>query len=242
MMESWLQTAWEHYNFIGAMAALAGIVSISVVGKWLVFKIPALAAARAHNRAEDKVKWKKDKYPPVVRSTQRVGMVCNLVFFFILLPFCVTLEPTSIGMMLLDAFIVLMVYDFYYYLSHRFWFHGNGWMRQIHALHHQARNPTYLDAHYVHPFETFLGLAGFLMTVVLLSLVMGPFHVVTIVLSFVIFYQINQINHTQVDLPYFPFKTLTWITEKHHVHHENMHKGNYATITLFYDKIFGTLD
>ena len=38
------------------------------------------------------------------------------------------------------------------------------------------------------------------------------------------------------------FRTLSWITAKHHVHHENMHKGNYATITLFYDKLFGTLD
>ena len=43
-------------------------------------------------------------------------------------------------------------------------------------------------------------------------------------------------------LPYFPFRTLSWITAKHHVHHENMHKGNYATITLFYDKLFGTFD
>ena len=79
-------------------------------------------------------------------------------------------------------------------------------------------------------------------TVVALSVIMGPFNIITIVTTFVLYYQLNQINHTYVNLPYFPFKTLSWITAKHHVHHENMHKGNYATITLLYDKLFGTLD
>jgi sterol desaturase/sphingolipid hydroxylase (fatty acid hydroxylase superfamily) len=115
-------------------------------------------------------------------------------------------------------------------------------MRQVHALHHQARTPTYLDAHYVHPLETFVGLALYFGSIAVLAPLLGPYHVVTVILTFVIFTQINIINHTHVDLDYFPFKTLTWITRKHHVHHENMHMGNYATITLFYDKIFGTLD
>lgn len=242
MNNEWLVSLWEHYNIVGAMASLAGIVLLTKVGKWLVFKVPALGRTRELNAAEDKVKWKKDKYPPMVRSTQRVGMYCNAVFFFILLPFCVTLEAQPVWNILLDMFIILMFYDFFYYIAHRFWFHGNGAMRQVHAVHHQARNPTYLDAHYVHPLETFVGLGGFLLSVVILSVLMGPFQVATIVITFVIYYQLNQINHVLVDLPYAPFKTLHWIAAKHHVHHENMHMGNYATITLFYDKIFGTLD
>ena len=40
----------------------------------------------------------------------------------------------------------------------------------------------------------------------------------------------------------FPYRILTWISTKHAVHHENMRKGNYATITLLYDKLFGTLE
>ena len=75
-----------------------------------------------------------------------------------------------------------------------------------------------------------------------MSAIMGPFHVATIVLTFVIYFQLNQVNHVYFDIPRFPFKTVNWIVAKHHVHHENMHKGNYATITLFYDKLFGTLD
>jgi sterol desaturase/sphingolipid hydroxylase (fatty acid hydroxylase superfamily) len=112
----------------------------------------------------------------------------------------------------------------------------------VHAVHHQARNPTYIDAHYVHPMETFIGLGLFFLCIALLAVLLGPFHVVTVVLTYVLYTQLNIINHTLVELPYFPFRTLTWITAKHHVHHENMHKGNYATITLFYDRLFGTLD
>jgi sterol desaturase/sphingolipid hydroxylase (fatty acid hydroxylase superfamily) len=242
MNNEWLSYMWQHYNILGSLLALAGIVAITMVGKRLLFSIPALGNTRALNKEKDKPKWAMEKYPPVVRATQKTGMFCNLAFFAVLLPFCITLDAQPVWKVLLDSFIILMFYDFLYYLSHRFWFHGQGAMRKIHAVHHQARNPTYLDAHYVHPLETFVGLALFMGSIVVLAAVMGPFQIATIIVTYLIFTHINQINHIFLDLPYFPYKTLNWIVAKHHVHHENMHKGNYATITLFYDKIFGTLD
>ena len=242
MGSDWLNTIWQNYNLLGSIAAIALIAGFTIVGKKLVFRNPGLAEMRALNREKDKEKLGRDKYPPMIRRSQAVGKYCNLVFFLFLLPFCITFESQSLGKILLDSFIILMFYDFFYYLSHRFWFHGNGPMRQVHAVHHQARNPTYIDAHYVHPVETFIGLALYMGSIIVLAAIMGKFHLATIVITFLVFFLINQINHTYVNLPYFPFKTLSWITAKHHVHHENMHKGNYATITLFYDKIFGTLD
>jgi sterol desaturase/sphingolipid hydroxylase (fatty acid hydroxylase superfamily) len=242
MSNALLSDLLSHYNWLGALLSLAGIVAVTKGGKWLVFKVPALAQMREINRAQDKEKWAREKYPPMVRSSQQVGKYCNIVLFLLILPFCVTLTPHSIGKVLLDIFAILMFYDFFYYCVHRFWFHGNGSMRQVHAVHHQARKPTYLDSHYVHPTETFIGLALFISSIAILAALLGPFDVATVVVTFVIYFQLNQVNHTFVDLPYFPFKTLHWITAKHHVHHENMHKGNYASITLFYDKVFGTLD
>ncbi|MEM1112468.1 MAG: sterol desaturase family protein [Pseudomonadota bacterium] len=242
MDSSFIGTALEHYNIIAAAAALAAIAVATRIGHWLIFKNAALDDMRTLNREADKTKWEMDKYPPVVKANHKLGMWMNLAFFFLVLPFMVTLVVPPIGTLLLQVFVVLMVYDFFYYLSHRFWFHGNGWMRKIHAVHHQARNPTYLDAHYVHPFETFVGLGLYMGTIILLAPIFQPYSVVTIVVTFLIFTNINIINHTHVELDRFPFKTLTWITKKHHVHHENMHKGNYATITLLYDRIFGTLD
>ena len=238
----WVTTLSENYNWLGSLVALVGIVVLTKVSKFFIFKVAALDKMRDINREKDKEKWKKPKYPPIVKANQKVGLAINVVFFLLILPFCVTLEVQPVWQMLLDIFVILMFYDFFYYLAHRFWFHGQGKMRQVHAVHHQARNPTYLDAHYVHPLETFIGLTLYLASIAVLAPVLGPYSAATIILTFVIYTQINIINHTFVDLDYFPFKTLTWITRKHHVHHENMHKGNYATITLFYDRIFGTLD
>jgi sterol desaturase/sphingolipid hydroxylase (fatty acid hydroxylase superfamily) len=242
-MESpWLSEFFEYYNFTGALVAFGGIVLLTKSLKFIAFKVTPLEEMRMINKERDKEKWNKSKYPPVVKANQKVGLWTNVVFFLLMLPFFVTMEPQPVWRVLLDIFIILMFYDFFYYLSHRFWFHGQGKMRQVHAVHHQARNPTYLDAHYVHPLETLVGLALYMGSIAVLAPFLGPYHVVSVILSFVIFTQLNIINHCFVDLDYFPFRTLSWITRKHAVHHENMHKGNYATITLLYDKIFGTLD
>ena len=238
----WLAYVWQHYHILSSLVALAGIVAITIVGKKILFSVPAVGEMRQRNREKDKPKWKLEKYPPVVRSTQKVGLYCNIVFFLVLLPFCITFESQAVWKVLLDSAIILLFYDFFYYLSHRFWFHGQGAMRKIHAVHHQARNPTYLDAHYVHPFETFIGLSLYMGSTVILAALMGPFQITTIILTYLIFTQLNQINHVYLNLPHFPFKTMNWVVAKHHVHHENMHKGNYSTITPLYDKIFGTLD
>lgn len=241
-MENVLSTILTHYNWLGSLLALVGIIVLTKFGKFLAFKVPALAQAKQLNREQDKLKLKKDKYPPMIKASQKVGLYCNLAFFLVILPFCITLDPQSLWMVPLHLLVVLMVYDFFYYLMHRFWFHGNGRMRQVHAVHHQARTPTYIDAHYVHPTETFLGLALFFATIIGMSLLLGPLHIVTLVILYTLYVQLNTINHTHVDLPYFPFKTLSWITAKHHRHHENMQMGNYATITLIYDKMFGTYE
>jgi len=242
MTNSWLATIAANYNWLGALVTLAGVIALTKIAKYLVFKVPALAEMKRVNREQDKQKLAKPKYLPMIRKSQQVGLYTQVAFYVLIVPFTVTLQAQPAWKMLLDMFVILMFYDFFYYLAHRFWFHGNGPMRQVHAVHHQARNPTYIDAHYVHPLETFIGLALFLVSVAVLAPMIGKFHVITLVVTSVVYTQLNIINHTFVKLPYFPFKTLSWITAKHHVHHENMHKGNYATITLLYDKLFGTLD
>ena len=49
-------------------------------------------------------------------------------------------------------------------------------------------------------------------------------------------------HHMKFDLDYFPFKTVNYLTDKHHTHHVNMGMGNYAAITPLFDWMFGTLD
>ena len=136
-----------------------------------------------------------------------------------------------------------MVYDFFYYLMHRFLFHGTGYFKRVHGVHHQARNPTSIDSLLLHPMEAFLGVALFMVTLVALGLItQGPFHVITLIISMTIYTQINQLNHVKMDLKGLPFGPFTWIADKHHIHHIDMSHGNYATITLLFDKLFGTYE
>ena len=183
----------------------------------------------------------KAKYPPVIKSTRMIGLYTNLVFFALVVPFIVTVDNTPLWEVLLDLVAILMVYDFFYYLTHRFLFHGQGYFRQVHALHHQARTPTQIDAFYVHPLETFIGIALFMGSAALLGLVLGPFHVATLAVAILVFSNLNVINHCHIRMDSFPGKTLSWISVKHANHHKDMQQGNYATITLLYDKLFRTL-
>lgn len=217
-------------------------VAVSMILRQAVTRrIPALERMRELNRAEDARKRALPKYPPLVRASDRVGRLTTLAFFFGIVPFVGTLAPQSIARGVRDVVLVLMTYDLAYYLTHRFVFHG-ALMREIHAVHHQARSPSYIDAQYVHPLETFIGLALFVGAVAGLAPLLGRFHAATLVASFLIFSQLNVLNHTKIELREFPYRILTWISAKHAVHHENMRKGNYATITLLYDKLFGTLE
>ena len=229
------------FDWRAGLVLIVAIVALTRLGHLLAFRIPAIQRMRQLNREEDRKRLAKPKYPPVVRLNNRIGLATNLVFFVAAAPFCVTLAAQPLWKYALDIAAILMVYDFFYYLTHRFVFHGPILLK-VHGLHHQARDPSHIDAYYVHPLETLIGIALYMGTIVGLAFLMGPFHALSVAVAFVIFTQLNIINHTRVELPRFPFRTLTWITRKHHVHHENMQKGNYATITLLYDRLFGTLD
>ena len=175
-MEGALNAILANYNWLGSLLSLLAIILFTKAGKYLAFRVPALAEAKQANRVEDKKKLAKEKYPPMVKANQKVGFYLNITFFLLVLPFCVTLAPQPWWQVLLDIVVVLMVYDFFYYLMHRFLFHGQGRMRQVHAIHHQARQPTYIDAHYVHPLETFMGLGLFFLTIALLAALLGTWH------------------------------------------------------------------
>ncbi len=230
------------YDWLAGLVLLALIVLMTRLGYFLAFKVPALERMRALNREQDALKMAKEQYRSVVRATSRVGLVTNVVFFLVLVPFVITLEARPVWRYLTDVVLILLVFDFFYYLAHRFLLHGVGYFKRVHAVHHQVHEPTYIDALYVHPLETFIGQSLFMGSAIALGALVGPFHAGSVVAAYLIYVQLNVINHTHVDLPYFPFKTLDYITTKHAIHHIDMSKGNYATITMMYDYAFGTLD
>jgi sterol desaturase/sphingolipid hydroxylase (fatty acid hydroxylase superfamily) len=229
------------YNWQAMLTLIGSLAVITLAGKFLIRRIRAFDGMREVNREQDKLKQAKEKYPPVVRATRKIGGITNLVFFTAVVPFIVTLESVPAWKVLVDLVAILMVYDFFYYLTHRFVFHGKGYFRQVHALHHQARNPTHIDAFYVHPLETFIGISLFMGSAALLGFFIGPFHIASLAVAILTFSHLNVINHCHIRMDRFPGKLLSWISVKHANHHKDMHQGNYSTITLLYDKLFRTL-
>jgi sterol desaturase/sphingolipid hydroxylase (fatty acid hydroxylase superfamily) len=234
------------YDWIAGLVTVGLIIGTVLFGQKLVFSIPAIARTRENNNASNRDKWRNrgDKYQHRVKSSQRIGLGFTLAFYVIALPFIVSLDAQPLWKIALNVFLILMVYDFFYYLTHRFLFHGQGYFRRVHAVHHQARSRvSSIDSHLLHPWEIFIGIALFYAVTIGMALVQGePFHVATIVITSVVYTQLNQINHCRIDLDSFPWRTLNWIALRHDAHHLNMHKGNYATITLLYDWLFGTLE
>lgn len=231
------------YNWQATLICLVAIFASVFILQKILSNIPALQETIKYNREEDKKKYKiTKKYPHRVKTSQMTAFGTYIFYFIAVVPFFITMEKTSIWMILLQAFVLLMVYDFFYYLTHRFLFHGKGYFRQVHAVHHQARNPTAIDSLLLHPMEAFIGVFLFVLTTALVAVVMQqPLHIVTYVLVMIIYTQLNQLNHFHTEIGG-KYKLVDYITKKHAIHHINMHHGNYATITLFYDKLFGTYE
>ena len=226
-----------------AAGVFIGLLSALSVGVRLVISlVPALRRMRELNDEADRRKLERERFRKAVEVNKRAGLITNLVFYAAILPFSVSLEPRPLWRHALDMFAVMLVFDFFYYLTHRFLFHGRP-LRRIHALHHQARQPTHVDAFFVHPLETVIGLGLFLLSIPLVGAISGaPLHAASLALATLVFTQINTLNHVYVNLPRFPFRTITWITQIHAAHHVDMNRGNYATLTTIYDWLLGTLE
>jgi len=112
----------------------------------------------------------------------------------------------------------------------------------VHAVHHRQHNPCRKDASYIHPIEVFMGLGLYVAVIFALSRFMGLFHVGTIIITWVAFSEINLHNHNLWKSDRFPFRYLNYVAQMHHNHHAKFTGGNFATISLLYDWMFGTLD
>lgn len=138
----------------------------------------------------------------------------------------------------LEIVTVVLVYDFAYYFMHRYLFHEWNVLRDVHSVHHAARNPRVIDSLLLHPVETVMGLSLFFGSAALV----GGVHIVTMGILFTTYTAFNILNHSGVDVPRFPFKTLGVLAAKHDRHHHSMLSGNYASITPLPDIIFGTVE
>jgi len=229
-----------------SLYALIGVVAIPRLARYLILLVPAFRDTSAINREVAAKQVQKSFYNPIQKRSAFWGLLTQLAIFALILPFCLTTEPQPWWQVLLDIFVILMFYDFFYYLVHRFLFHDGGFgpgpLMWVHAVHHQQKNPCRKDSNYLHPIETSMGLALYGACIGVLAALMGPFHLVTIILTWITFSEINLHNHDRMEVDRFPFRYLKYMSFMHHVHHARFTSGNFATISLFYDWLFGTYD
>ena len=234
-----------HYQWQLALYAVAGALVVLSIGRYLMYLLPGLRQTRQLNKTVAKQRVSSDAYVRIQWRSALWGALLQLAFIVLVLPFIVIGAARPWWRTLLDIFVILMVYDFFYYLTHRFLFHAGPlgaplvWM---HAVHHRQKNPCRMDSNYLHPLETCIGLALFLGTLTVLAVLMGKFQVITIVVTYVLFLEINEHNHDLMEVDSFPFRYMRRAAYMHHVHHARFNGGNFGTISLFYDWLFGTYD
>ncbi len=234
--------SWENYQVALMFYLMLFSMGLRIVVGRALRLVPEIRQMQDLNR--ETAEKRRQEWPDY-DAVQKFGLWAlpfYLLFFFGVIPFFLTAEAQPWWHIPLDAFVILMVYDFVYYLAHRFVFHGGGPLVWMHAVHHRQKNPCKKDAAYIHPLESILGLGLFAFSVACAGLLLGDFHVVTMLIALTVFGLANMQNHTLFESDYFPFRYMFYISKMHHVHHSRFSAGNFATISLFYDWLFGTYD
>jgi sterol desaturase/sphingolipid hydroxylase (fatty acid hydroxylase superfamily) len=240
--------AWliAQYHWQLSLYAAIGIVAGSFIINLLTMLVPVLREARQINKDSFATKMERPSYAANHAWNRPWSALYVVVIFAVILPFCLTLDAQPWWRMARDIVVILMFYDFFYYLTHRFVFHDSNFMggplKWMHAVHHRQLNPCEKDSSYIHPLEVAVGLGLYAASIFILSRLMGNFHVVTIVITFLAFTLINVHNHALWKIGNFPYRYLNYASKLHHNHHARFTGGNFATITPLYDWMFGTLD
>lgn len=248
MDSSFVSAIAAHYEWKLSLITGLGIIGMILLGKLIAMAVPALRAEAARNADAYRRKMEKPSYAQNQKWNRKWAVPFIVLIFAGILPFCLTTDAQPWWQVVRDIVVILMFYDFFYYLTHRFLFHdsalfgGGGPLKWMHAIHHRQHNPCRGDSSYIHPLEVAIGLGLYVASIAVLAALMGPFHVITVVVTWIAFNQINLHNHDLWETDRFPFRYLNYVSVMHHNHHARFTGGNFATITLLYDWMFGTLD
>jgi sterol desaturase/sphingolipid hydroxylase (fatty acid hydroxylase superfamily) len=143
--------------------------------------------------------------------------------------------PTSPGRVIFEILAILLVYDFAYYWLHRL-MHTKKGMRWVHGRHHEVHNPTAMESFYLTPAELFAGL-GLLCACTWL---LGPVSIYSFAVVFFIHTTLNITVHSGLVSKTILLWPIDKLTHKHYVHHAGSYDNNFASLTPFWDMLFGT--
>src|SRR5690606_19862910 len=108
-----------------ALTFVGLLIALTLVGNFVIFRIPIFVAMREENRAADKQKMERASFREAVRVNNRAAMWTNLLFYVAVLPFSIGFDARPLWRHALEIVAVLLVFDFMYYWTHRSLFHGD---------------------------------------------------------------------------------------------------------------------
>lgn len=236
----------ENYQWRESLAVLIGVIALTVISNGLLRFVPAYQEAAALNKTAYEKKMQRKSYAANLRTATRWAVLFYAIIFAGVMPLITSPVLNSWWRVAVDAFAFLMVYDFFYYFVHRYVFHDNNGLKGVftwvHAVHHRQHNTCRADSNYIHPIETALGLGLFTSVLALYAIIVGKPDVMAMTLGWVLYIEMNLHNHGHWKADHFPFRTLNYLSVMHHNHHETYNDGNFGSITMFFDWLFGTLD
>jgi sterol desaturase/sphingolipid hydroxylase (fatty acid hydroxylase superfamily) len=144
-------------------------------------------------------------------------------------------NPIGVGRLIYEVLAILLVYDFAYYWLHRL-MHTKRGMRWVHGRHHEVHNPTAMESFYLTPTELFAGLGLLLACTWLL----GPVSIWSFAVVFFIHSTLNITVHSGLLSKRWILWPIDHLTHKHYTHHAGNYDNNYASLTPFWDMLFGT--
>lgn len=144
-------------------------------------------------------------------------------------------NPVTVWRVVFEIFAILLVYDFAYYWLHRL-MHTKKGMRWVHGTHHEVHNPTAMESFYLTPAELFAGLALLLAC----TWLVGPVSIYSFAAVFFFHSTLNITVHSGLLSKRLLLWPIDHLTYKHYVHHAGNYDNNFASLTPFWDLLFGT--
>ncbi len=137
----------------------------------------------------------------------------------------------------LQVFIILIIADLGFYWVHRL-FHQYPSLWRIHAIHHSIEEMDWLAAHRVHPIDQVLTRMATLAPVFFIGFSNEA------LVAFLFLYKWQALLvHSNINIPFGPFRWIAASPEFHHWHHANEPESldkNFAGQLPIIDKLFGT--
>lgn len=133
----------------------------------------------------------------------------------------------------------VLVFDLWFYLSHRFWLHSRWGYKHVHIVHHRSIDPTPFARNSVHPVE---GIGNAIFHI--LPVFVMPHHPAAILIATQLKGLVGILGHLGYETFGSGF-TRHWLGKyivtpvHHHLHHSRSVRTNFSFL-INYDLIFGT--